>query len=193
MNRVFALLLLIILSPFLILIAIVLYLTGHKQVLFVQKRIGQFGKPFKLYKFQTMIPDKSINTTVTQKNDPRITRLGSFLRKYKIDELPELINIIKGDMNFVGYRPDVSGYYDRLKEEEKIILNFKPGITGPASLKYIDEEEILASKNDPEKYNNEVIFPDKIRINLEYLKRRSFVHDLKIILYTIFRKKWNEY
>ena len=127
--------------------------------------------------------------TVTARDDKRITKLGSFLRKWKFDELPELINVLTGDMSFVGPRPDVPGYADLLTGENRKILALRPGITGPASLKYYNEEEILANVGNPNEYNDKVIFPDKVKINLKYLNDHSFLLDLKIILYTILRKQ----
>lgn len=155
---------------------------------FTQKRVGQDGKLFTMVKFRSM----SLNhggSSITVKGENRITPLGSFLRKYKLDELPELWNIIKGDMSFVGPRPDVPGYADKLQGDERRILSLKPGITGPASMKYASEEEILAQQPDPVKYNNEVIYPDKVRINMKYLKHRSFRMDMMIIVYTLLGKE----
>ena len=126
------------------------------------------------------------NSNVTTDRDPRITKIGRFFRKTKIDELPQLINVLKGDMSFVGPRPDVPGYADRLQGEDRIILSVKPGITGPATLKYKNEEEILAKVDNPEKYNDEVIWPDKVRINKEYIKNWSLKRDIIYILKTIF-------
>ena len=127
--------------------------------------------------------------TVTARDDKRITKLGSFLRKWKFDELPELINVLTGDTSFVGPRPDVPGYADLLTGENRKILALRPGITGPASLKYYNEEEILANVGNPNEYNDKVIFPDNVKINLKYLNDHSFLLDLKIILYTILRKQ----
>ena len=117
----------------------------------------------------------------------RITPLGHVLRKYKLDELPELWNVLIGDMSFVGPRPDVPGYADALEGEARDVLRLRPGITGPASLKYANEEEILALVDDPQRYNDEVIFPDKVRINLEYYHNHTFMGDLRLIFATIFR------
>jgi len=153
---------------------------------FIQTRVGQFGKLFKLVKIRTMRSSNSINTTVTTVNDSRITRLGRFFRKTKIDELPQLLNVLIGHMSLVGPRPDVPGFADQLKGEQKIILDIKPGITGPATLAYRDEEELLASVSDPEKYNEEVIFPDKVRMNMEYIKNYSLSGDVRYIIATIF-------
>lgn len=118
--------------------------------------------------------------------ESRITPLGAVLRKYKLDELPELWNVLIGDMSFVGPRPDVPGYADKLKGEDRLILKLRPGITGPASLKYRNEEEILAKVEDPIRYNDEVIYPDKVRINLDYYKHHTFFGDLHYIFKTIF-------
>jgi lipopolysaccharide/colanic/teichoic acid biosynthesis glycosyltransferase len=124
-------------------------------------------------------------STVTTANDKRITKSGRFFRKYKIDELPQLINVLKGDMSFVGPRPDVPGYADKLEGEDRIILSIKPGITGPASLKYKNEEEILASEKNPKEYNDKIIWPDKVKINKEYIKNWSLKKDIEYIIKTI--------
>ena len=122
---------------------------------------------------------------MTQIGDPRITRLGLFFRKTKIDELPQLWNVLIGQMSFVGPRPDVLGYADRLQGEDRIILSIRPGITGPAQLAYKNEEEVLANQNDPVKYNDEIIWPDKVRINREYIGNYSFFKDFYYIWKTI--------
>ena len=153
--------------------------------LFIQKRVGRDGKLFNIYKIKTMRDIKGANTTVTTKDDKRITRSGKFFRKTKIDELPQLFNILKGDMSFVGPRPDVEGYADRLVGEDRVILSVRPGITGPATLKYKNEEEILAKQKDPKRYNDEVIWLDKVKINKEYIKNWSFKKDMEYILKTI--------
>ncbi len=150
---------------------------------FLQKRVGENGKLFTIIKIKTMHNNKG--STVTTANDSRITKSGRFFRKYKIDELPQLINVLKGDMSFVGPRPDVPGYADRLKGEDRIILSVKPGITGPATLKYKNEEQILAEVDDPVKYNNEVIWPDKVEINKEYIKNWSLKKDIEYIIKTV--------
>ncbi|MEO1924295.1 MAG: sugar transferase [Nautiliaceae bacterium] len=150
---------------------------------FLQKRVGENGRQFSIIKIKTMYPNNG--STVTTANDNRITKSGRFFRKYKIDELPQLINVLKGDMSFVGPRPDVPGYADELKGEDRIILSIKPGITGPATLKYKNEEEILAEVDDPVKYNNEVIWPDKVKINKEYIKNWSLKKDIEYIIKTV--------
>jgi lipopolysaccharide/colanic/teichoic acid biosynthesis glycosyltransferase len=143
--------------------------------LFIQERIGQWGGVFKIYKLKTMHP-------VTA----NISRLGLFLRKTKIDELPQLWNVLKGEMSFVGPRPDVAGYYDLLEGEARKILELKPGITSEASLKYKNEDWLLAQQDNPLQYNDAVLFPDKVRMNLEYYYHRSFFWDLRIIWRTVF-------
>ena len=156
-------------------------------VIFKQRRVGQYGQLFTMYKFRTMKVNHS-GSTVSVQGESRITPLGAKLRKYKLDELPELWNVLIGDMSLVGPRPDVPGYADKLEGEGRRILLLKPGITGVASLKYRNEEELLAEQNDPQKYNDEVLFPDKVKINIEYLDNWSFGFDIKIITYTILGK-----
>ena len=153
---------------------------------FIQKRVGRHGKIFHVVKMKTMRPVASFETTVTRRGDPRITKLGAFFRRTKIDELPQLWNVLLGDMSFVGPRPDVPGFADKLQGEERAMLAIRPGITGPATLKYRNEEELLAGQNDPEAYNREVIWPDKVRINLEYIRNWSLRRDLQYILETVF-------
>ena len=131
---------------------------------------------------------KQAGSTITASGDPRITAVGRFFRKWKIDELPSLFNVIKGDMSFVGPRPDVAGYADMLEGENRKILDLRPGITGPASLTYAKEEELLANVDDLVEYNDTVIYPEKVRINLEYFYTHNFWGDFKIIFRTIFRK-----
>lgn len=155
-------------------------------VIFTQQRVGRNGRLFTMYKFRTMKVSHS-GSSISVAGESRITPLGAILRKYKLDELPELWNVLIGDMSFVGPRPDVPGYADNLQGEDRLILKLRPGITGPASLKYANEEEILATVNDPIKYNDEIIFPDKVRINLNYYYHHTFLGDIKLIFQTIFR------
>ena len=157
-------------------------------IIFKQQRVGQYGKLFTMYKFRSMRVHHS-GSSVSVAGESRITPLGAKLRKYKLDELPELWNVLIGDMSFVGPRPDVPGYADALAGEDREVLKLKPGITGPASLKYRDEEELLAKQDDPIRYNNEVIFPDKVRINRYYLHHYSFVKDIQLIVCTVLGKK----
>lgn len=143
--------------------------------IFMQDRVGQFGKLFRIYKLRTI-----------RDSDQNISGLGSFLRKYKIDEFPQLWNVLIGNMSFVGPRPDVAGYYDLLVGEERNILKLKPGITSSASLKYVDEEYLLLQQSDPKKYNDEVLFRDKVKMNLDYYYNNSILGDIKIITKTVF-------
>jgi len=153
--------------------------------LFIQQRIGKNGQLFNLYKIKTMRPIQGINTTVTTVNDDRILRSGTFFRKTKIDELPQLFNVLIGTMSLVGPRPDVPGFADQLIGDDKEILLIAPGITGPASIKYKNEEEILASKQDPEAYNATIIWPDKVKINRAYIKHWSLQKDIIYLYQTI--------
>lgn len=152
--------------------------------IFTQKRVGQDGKLFTMYKFRSMTVGHG-GSSVSVAGESRITPLGAKLRKYKLDELPELWNVLIGDMSFVGPRPDVPGYADLLEGEDRLILKLRPGITGPASLKYRNEEEILAQVDNPQKYNDEVIYPDKVRINLDYFYHHSLLGDIKLIIKTV--------
>lgn len=153
--------------------------------LFTQTRIGKDGAPFTLYKVRTMREVPGFDTVVTTDHDPRITTLGRSLRKTKIDELPQLLNVVRGDMSFVGPRPDVSGFADLLDGEDRIVLSIRPGITGPATLKYRDEERLLAGVNDPESYNRDVIFPDKVAINRHYIENYSLGADIRYLFDTV--------
>jgi lipopolysaccharide/colanic/teichoic acid biosynthesis glycosyltransferase len=183
-DRLMALIGLLLLSPVLLIIAFLIRIKmPDGPVLFLQKRVGQYGRLFTLVKFRTM-KMKHGGSTVSVAGENRITPLGKFLRKYKLDELPELWNVLIGDMSFVGPRPDVPGYADCLKGHDRDILQLKPGITGVATLKYRHEEELLACQPDPQRYNDEVIYPDKVRINLEYLDKHSFWGDIRIIIKT---------
>ncbi len=152
--------------------------------IFSQKRVGMHGELFTMYKFRSMTVGHG-GSSVSVAGESRITPLGAKLRKYKLDELPELWNVLIGDMSFVGPRPDVPGYADKLVGEDRLVLTLRPGITGPASLKYRNEEEILAKVDDPQRYNDEVIYPDKVRINLDYYRNHSLCGDLKMIIQTV--------
>ncbi len=152
---------------------------------FKQERVGKDGKLFNIMKIRTMKDDRETTTVVTTDQDTRITRLGRFWRKSKIDELPQLINVFKGEMSFVGPRPDVPGFADLLKGEERLVLSVRPGMTGPATLKYRNEEALLAHQDDPEWYNRNVIYPDKVRINFDYVKDYTFLADIKYIMKTV--------
>ncbi len=202
-DRFVAFLGLIVLSPVLLVVAflIALKMPGGP-VFYVQERVGRNGKLFKMCKFRSMRvgSDKSF---ISMAGESRITPLGAKLRKYKLDELPELWNVLIGDMSFVGPRPDVPGYADKLKGNDRLILKLRPGITGPASLKYRDEEEKIAYyvremkatgdlRSDEEIalwYNDNVIYPDKIQLNLYYYQNYSFWMDIKIIFATVLGRK----
>jgi len=152
---------------------------------FIQERVGKNGKLFKLYKIKTMKKIIGFDTFITQKDDPRITKSGRFFRETKIDELPQLFNVFMGQMSFVGPRPDIPGFADKLTGKEKKILSIRPGITGPASIKYKNEETLLMNHIDPEKYNREVIWPDKVKINLGYIDNWTLKKDLIYIFKTL--------
>ncbi len=178
---------LLFLWPLLLIVAILIKIKmPGGPVIFKQQRVGKDAKLFTMYKFRSMTVAHS-GSSVSVAGESRITPLGAKLRKYKLDELPELWNVLKGDMSFVGPRPDVPGYADKLEGEDRLILKLRPGITGPASLKYANEEELLAHVDDPIKYNDEVIFPDKVKINLEYYYNHTLWGDIKLILKTVFR------
>lgn len=182
-DFVFALLLLPILLPIIIILIIIATIDTTQFGLFNQKRIGKEAKPFQIYKIRTMRGNQP--SDVTSDKTHKITKCGQFFRKTKLDELPQLFNIIKGEMSFVGPRPDVAGYADLLEGEDRIILTVKPGITGPAQLAFRNEDEILNQKENPLKYNDEVLWPKKVEINRQYVKNWSFVEDIKYILQTI--------
>jgi lipopolysaccharide/colanic/teichoic acid biosynthesis glycosyltransferase len=167
---------LVFLLPWLIIIYFACLIDTKNNGLFIQERIGQYGQTFKIYKFQTIHP-------ITQK----ISRFGAFLRRSKIDEMPQLFNILIGDMSFVGPRPDIAGYYDQLLGENRKILRLKPGLTSEASIKYANEEELLDQQENPLTYNDNTIFPDKVKMNLHYYNNQSFLLDLQIIVKTIFK------
>ena len=153
---------------------------------FFQKRIGWLGKPFYICKLKTMKSSPFSMSTVTTHSDSRITPFGHFLRKFKLDELPQLFNVLIGDMSFVGPRPDVPGFADKLPlHMSAILLSVRPGITGVSSLKYRNESTILSLVEDPISYNSNVIYPDKVKLELSYVNRRSFFVDLKLMLDTL--------
>lgn len=187
-DRMFSFLGLCLISWLLLLIALVIKISDGGSVLFKQKRVGKDGQLFTIHKFRSMV-DNHGGSTISVAGDKRITPVGKFLRRLKLDELPELWDVLVGNMSFVGPRPDVPGYADRLQGEDREILTWLPGITGPASLKYRNEEDILAAVDDPERYHDEVIYPDKVRLNLYYSRHYSFFTDLKIIFATLFHFK----
>ena len=196
-DRLVSFLGLIILLPVLVIVAILVKVKmPGGPVFFSQRRVGRNGRLFTMHKFRTMTMDHG-GSSVSVAGESRITPLGAKLRKYKLDELPELWNVLIGDMSFVGPRPDVPGYADALVGEDREVLQLRPGITGPASLKYRDEEALLArvasegidGYTDPVKYNDEVIYPDKVRLNRYYLHHYSFWMDIKMIFATVLGKK----
>lgn len=184
-DRVMALVGLCLLWPVLFVVWVLIHIKmPGGPAIFKQKRVGKNGRLFTMYKFRSMTVSHG-GSSVSVAGESRITPLGAKLRKYKLDELPELWNVLIGDMSFVGPRPDVPGYADMLEGNDRLILNLRPGITGPASLKYRNEEEILAQVDDPQRYNDEVIYPDKVRINLDYYYHHSLLGDIKLIIQTI--------
>ena len=183
-DYILALILLFFLVGLIVLLVIVSSLDTNQFGVFVQNRIGRDGKTFKMYKIRSM---KGFSQSSITTSEHQITKFGKFLRNYKLDELPQLFNILKGEMSFVGPRPDVAGYADKLTGEDKIMLGVKPGITGPAQLKYKKEDELLSEVDDPIKYNDEILWPDKVKINVEYVKNWSFKQDLIYMFQTIFK------
>jgi lipopolysaccharide/colanic/teichoic acid biosynthesis glycosyltransferase len=199
-DRVVALLGLLVLGIPLLVIAVLVKLTmPGGPVFFTQVRVGQRGKRFKIHKFRTMTNEQELSN-IAYPNRARITPLGAKLRRHKIDELPELWDVLVGNMSFVGPRPDVPGYADCLEGDDRIVLEMRPGITGPATLKYSNEEKLIedyvkqARNNGDQRsedeialwYNDEVIYPDKVRINCDYYRNYTFFKDIKIIFETIF-------
>ena len=185
-DIIFSLLGILFLLPVFIIISILIKIDSSGSIFFLQDRVGLNGKLFKIIKFRSMKEDHKNSLTVTLENDTRITKIGKKLRKYKIDEIPELINVLVGDMSFVGPRPDVIGYADLLKGNDRNILKLRPGITSLASVKYYNEEQLLMVQKDPIAYNNDVIFPDKVKMNLNYYENNNIWIDIKIIFATLF-------
>ncbi len=179
-KRVFdiigSLIALLVFLPFIVISWLILMFDTSSDGLFFQKRIGQYGKPFTIYKLKTM-----------HHKTGNVSKIGFFFRKYKLDELPQFLNVLKGEMSIVGPRPDIEGYYDTLEGEERKVLELKPGITSEASIKYYNEEEILEQQQDALHYNDTVLFPDKVRMNLDYYYRQNLFLDIKIIIKTIFK------
>ena len=184
-DYILALILLIFLVGLIVLLIILSSIDTNQFGIFSQNRVGQNGKIFKMYKIRTM---KGFSDSSVTSKSHQITILGQFLRVYKLDELPQLVNILKGEMSFVGPRPDVMGYADQLKGEDRLILRLKPGITGPAQLKYSNEDKLLFEVDDPIKYNDEILWPDKVKINVDYVKNWSFKQDIIYMVQTIFKK-----
>lgn len=211
-DKVVSLVGLIVLSPVLLIAALLIKWKMPGPILFCQQRVGRYGRIFTVYKFRTMTVKAEASvasrnseaTSIASQEQSRITPLGEKLRRYKLDELPELWNVLKGDMSFVGPRPDVPGYADQLQGEDREVLLLRPGITGPASLKYRNEEDILEAVDEAlqkgrselpmgittvQEYNDNVIYPDKVRLNRYYLHHYSFIKDIKMIVCTVLGKR----
>jgi glycosyltransferase len=211
-DKVVSLVGLIVLSPVLLIVALLIKWKMPGPILFCQQRVGRYGRIFTVYKFRTMTVKAEASvasrnseaTSIASQEQSRITPLGEKLRRYKLDELPELWNVLKGDMSFVGPRPDVPGYADQLQGEDREVLLLRPGITGPASLKYRNEEDILEAVDEAlqkgrsglpigittvQEYNDNVIYPDKVRLNRYYLHHYSFIKDIKMIVCTVLGKR----
>lgn len=152
--------------------------------IFAHQRIGQEGKSFKMYKFRTL--KGNYTNPITTEKTHNLTKSGKFLVKYKLDELPQLFNILNGTMSFVGPRPDVAGYADQLEGDDRVILSVKPGITGPAQIKYRDEASLLERAENPIEFNDQVLWPDKVEINKEYIQNWSLKKDMHILWKTLF-------
>lgn len=177
---------LVFVGPILVLLAIAIKLTSRGPVFYRGPRIGLHGRPFHIYKFRTMVVDADkIGGSSTPEDDPRVTRVGKFLRKYKLDELPQLINVVTGEMSLVGPRPQVAWAVERYTAEERAVLSVRPGMTDRASLKFANEGEILKGSTDPDRDYWEKIHPEKMRLALEYVKDHSVMTDIRIILETI--------
>lgn len=211
-DKLISLIGLISLSPVLLIMALLIKWKMPGPILFCQQRVGRYGRIFTVYKFRTMTVKAEASvasrnseaTSIASQEQSRITPLGEKLRRYKLDELPELWNVLKGDMSFVGPRPDVPGYADQLQGEDREVLLLRPGITGPASLKYRNEEDILEAVDEAlqkgrsglpmgittvQEYNDNVIYPDKVRLNRYYLHHYSFIKDIQMIVCTVLGKR----
>lgn len=201
-DRIISLLGLVILSPVMLAVAILIRIKMGSPVLFKQERVGKDGKLFTIFKFRTMEVGQE-GFSISMAGDERILPLGVKLRKYRLDELPQLWNVLKGDMSFVGPRPDVPGYADQLKGDDRDLLKLRPGITGPATLKYRSEEEMIAEyvvqkqkegdTRAPQEiaveYNDTIIYPDKVRLNCYYYRNYSFIKDIQMIFCTVLGKR----
>jgi len=186
MDVVFSLVGLLVLSPLMLLIAVLMKQSSPGPVLYAGTRIGRFGKPFRLFKFRTMVVNADkIGGPSTADDDPRVTRVGRVLRRYKLDEIPQLINVLKGEMSFVGPRPEVASEVEMYSPEQRRLLEVLPGITDWASMRFHNEGEILKGSVDPHEMYREKIRPEKIRLGLEYVQRRSFWVDMQILTGTV--------
>lgn len=187
-DLIFSLFLILLLSPFMLIISLLITIDSNGKIFYKQKRVGKNNIDFKIFKFRTMHPgsDQQGMLTVSAK-DPCITRVGYFLRKYKLDELPQLFNVLIGNMSFVGPRPEVRKYVDMYKPDQLHVLNAKPGITDYASIEYSDENEILSRSPDPENEYIRKIMTEKLALNLKYIHEQSFLTDMKILLRTFIK------
>jgi len=176
---------LVLLSPVMLAVAVAVRLSSPGPALYIQDRVGRGGRLFRCAKFRTMRVGADAGGSVTTAADSRVTPIGRFLRRWKLDELPQLWNVLTGSMSFVGPRPDVPGYADRLQGEDRRILELRPGITGPATLLFRDEERLLALAKNPQAFNDAVVFPEKVRINRKYMETASFWRDIGYILATV--------
>ncbi|MGE0635530.1 MAG: sugar transferase [Bacteroidia bacterium] len=187
-DFIFSLLGIIVLLPVFIIISILIVLDSPGGIFYLQTRVGKNNKNFKLFKFRTMKTDADKKGLLTVGNsDSRITRTGLWLRKYKLDELPQLFNVLLGEMSLVGPRPEVRKYVALYSAEQKKVLSVKPGITDNASIEYADENELLSKQSEPEKFYINEVMPAKLKINLEYISKQSIAEDFRIILKTFFR------
>jgi lipopolysaccharide/colanic/teichoic acid biosynthesis glycosyltransferase len=176
---------LLVVTPFIMVGWLIATIETRQSGFYTQTRIGKDGHPFRILKLRTMRDDPNNNSTVTTRSDNRITRSGKFLRRTKWNELPQLANVLAGNMSFVGPRPEVPGFADELEGTDRIILTVRPGITGPATLLFHNEEIVLASVEDPERYNVEHLYPEKVRLNRQYVESYSFVADIRYITSTL--------
>lgn len=179
---------LIVLSPIFLVLAIWIKADSKGPVFYRQVRVGRNNKDFRLFKFRSMRPDSDKGSLITiGGHDPRVTRSGYYIRKYKLDELPQLINVFKGDMSLVGPRPEVRKYVDIYTPEQMAVLSVRPGITSLASIRYRNENDILAAATDPQKAYIEQVMPDKLELDIEYVKNSNFWYDIKLIFSTLIK------
>lgn len=191
MKRLFdivsSLLVLVLLSPILLVVSVLIILDSKGGVFYMQERIGLHQVPFGLYKFRTMRPNSDAIKITVGDRDPRVTNVGYFLRKYKLDELPQLFNIVKGEMSVIGPRPEVKQYVDMYSKEQLKVLNVRPGLSDLATLEYVNESELLAKSPNPQQTYVEEIMPAKLALNLQYIEKQNFLFDIAIIFKTFAR------
>lgn len=187
-DLVIALPLLMLVSPILLVIAVLIKLNSKGPIFYLQQRVGLNGADFFIYKFRTMqIGADKMGLLTVGGRDPRVTSVGYFLRKYKLDELPQLINVVNGTMSLVGPRPEVRKYVDLYNSDQRMVLNAKPGITDYASIEYADENNLLASSENPERTYIDEIMPAKLKLNMKYIAEQGVITDIKIIFSTVMR------